>query len=84
MLLLILLIIIIIIIIIIRALGIYKWVNICNNFSIVGDLYGKIFLTFFLIQAVIFFCQITNVKLQLELSFLGVKGSTVILRARSS
>ena len=31
-----------------------------------------------------FFCQITYVKLQLELSFLGVKGSTVILRARTS
>ena len=31
-----------------------------------------------------FFCQITYVKLLLELSFLGVKGSTVILRARTS
>ena len=31
-----------------------------------------------------FFCQITYVKLQLELSFLGVKGSAVILRARTS
>ena len=30
------------------------------------------------------FCQITYVKLLLELSFLGVKGSTVILRARTS
>ena len=29
------------------------------------------------------FCQITYVKLLLELSFLGVKGSTVILRART-
>ena len=56
--LLIVIIIIIIIIIIIRALGIYKRVNICNNFSIVGDLYGKMFLTFFLIQAVIFFVRL--------------------------
>ena len=31
-----------------------------------------------------FFCQITYVKLLLELSFLGVKGSTVMLRARTS
>ena len=31
-----------------------------------------------------FFCQITYVKLLLELSFLRVKGSTVILRARTS
>ena len=82
--LLIVIIIIIIIIIIIRALGIYKRVNICNNFSIVGDLYCKMFLTFFYDPSSDFFCQITYVKLQLELSFLGVKGSTVILRARTS
>ena len=42
------------VIIIIRGLDIYKRVNICNNLSIVGDLYCKMFLTCSRPQAVIF------------------------------